>query len=268
MILRAVVAASVFAAASVAGFRVSAAGVADGLDGIDSIYTGYLTRVLERWRSRVAEVAPDDAGPVSITCIRTAGSERYVGMVQRQTIHAALGDVETVLDDIDHYKDLFPGTIDVHVVPGSERQEAGPPAPMRFDMAWLQRPPIFLMPDIRYEMSNRVEKTPARAVYRYKLLTGDKLTASDGFVVVEAIDGVTTAFTEYDFFDGHWGPIPTWLVWRESLKAAFQSDVAIRLKAEQPSLSYAKIASEAERLATWETERFERCFAERRPVLP
>ena len=176
--------------------------------------------------------------------------------------------VEEVLDDIGHYKDLFPGTIDVRVLAGSRRSVPGAPTASRFDTAWVQRPPISLMPDIRYEMAYLVEKAPARAVYRYKLRSGDKLTASDGLVVVEAIDSTTTEFTEYDFFDGHWGPLPTWLVWKESLKGAFASDVAIRLKAEQPAWSYLRIAAEADRLTSLESKRFDRCFADRRAVIP
>jgi len=255
------------AAASVASAQRSAS---DGPEGIDSVYTEYLTQVLKRWVPLRADMAPSsrEAGSVAMMCVATIGAERYVGMIQRQRIHATLSIVEDVLDEIDHYKDLFPGTIDVRVLTGSRRPVPGTPTATRFDTAWVQRPPIFLLPDIRYEMSNQVEKTPTRAVYRYKFRVGDKLIASDGFVVVEAIDAATTQFTEYDFFNGHWGPLPMWLVWRESLKAAFQSDVAIRLKAEQPTLSYARIAAEAERLASSESERFERCFADRQAVLP
>jgi hypothetical protein len=260
------VAALLFAVASAASAQCSAS---DGPDGIDSVYTEHLTQVLKRWAPLRADVTPAarEAGSVAITCVATIGSERYVGMIQRQRIQAALTMVEEVLDDIDHYKDLFPGTIDVRVVPGSLRLVPGTPPAARFDTAWVQRPPIFLMPDIHYEMANLVEKTPARAVYRYKLRLGDVLTASDGLIVVEAIDSTTTEFTEYDFFDGHWGLLPTWLVWRESLKGAFQSDVAIRLKAEQPAWDYLRIAAEAERLASLESKRFERCFADRRAVL-
>jgi hypothetical protein len=265
--MRRPIAALLFTVAAAASAQGSAS---DGLEGIDSVYTEYLTQVLKRWAPARTDVglATRAAGSVAITCVATLGSERYVGMIHRQRIEAKLEMVEEVLDDIDHYKDLFPGTIDVRVLPGSRRSVPGAPAVARFDTAWVQRPPIFLMPDIRYEMAYLVEKAPARAVYRYKLRFGDKLTASDGLVVVEAIDSTTTEFTEYDFFDGHWGPLPTWLVWRESLKAAFQSDIAIRSKAEQPAWNYLRIAAEAERLASLESKRFERCFADRRAVIP
>jgi hypothetical protein len=244
--------------------------VANGPEGIDSVYTGYLTQVLKRWVPfRVdAGAEPHDAAPVAITCIATVNADRYVGMIQRERIHAGMPVVENVLDDIDHYKDLFPGTVDVRVLAASRRLLAGTPTASLFDTAWIQQPPIPFLPEIRYEMSHLVEKTPMRTVYRYKLRRGDKLIASDGLVVLEAVDAQTTQFTEYDFFDGHWGLLPTSLVWKESLAAAFHSDVAIKLKAEQPAWSYARIAAEAKRMTVAESEGLERCFRERRALLP
>ena len=225
------------------------------LEGIESAYTEYLAQVLEHWAWAHAE-APE-AGPVAITCLATAHADGYIGMRQVANIHAPLSVVESVLDDIDHFKDLFPDTVDVHVLPGTQ---AGP----RFATAWVQRAPIFFMPDINYEMSHLVDKTtPERAVYRYKLRRGDRLIASDGLVVLEATGPATTQFTEYDFFNGHWDLIPTWIVWRESLRGAFHSDLAIKLKAENPTWSYARIAAEAKRLTSAQSDRLQRCFAER-----
>jgi hypothetical protein len=225
------------------------------LEGIDSAYTEYLTQVLEHWAPAHAE-APE-AGPVAITCLATANADGYVGMLQLAKIHAPLSVVEGVLDDVDHFKDLFPDTVDVHVVPDTQ-------AGARYATAWVQRAAIFFMPDISYEMSHLVDKTtPERVVYRYKLRRGDRLIASDGMVVLEATGPATTQFTEYDFFNGHWDLIPTWIVWRESLRGAFHSDLAIKLKAENPTWSYARIAAEAKRLTSAQSDRLQRCFAER-----
>ena len=236
--------------------------VADGPEGIDSGYSDYLSQVLKHWSP--AQSAASETLRVTMTCVATANADRYVGMIQQQTIDAPIAAVTEVLDDIDHYQDLFPGTVKVRIREGSLRVDAARPGSMLFATAWVQRAPIPFLPEIRFEMSHLVEKAPARVVYRYKLLRGDKLTASDGLVVLEAIGATRTRFTEYDFFDGHWGPLPTWLVWKESLKGAYHSDLAVRFKAEQPGWSYAHIAAEAERLTAAESERLERCFAERR----
>lgn len=236
--------------------------VADGPEGIDSVYSDYLAQVLKDWSP--AQVAASEPARLAITCVSTANADRYVGMIQQQSVEAPIAAVAEVLDDIDHYHDLFPGTVKVHVREGSLRADASRSGSMHFSTAWVQRAPIPFLPAIRFEMSHLVEKAPTRIVYRYKLLRGDKLIASDGLVVLEAIGANRTRFTEYDFFNGHWGPLPTWLVWKESLKGAYHSDLAVRFKAEQPTWSYARIAAESERLTAAESERLERCFAERR----
>jgi len=230
--------------------------VAEKFDGPDSVYSGRLVQVLQRWPGKHLD-APGP-GPVELTCIATAEQEKYVGMLQRATIRAPLSAVEAVLDDVAHYKDLFPNTVDVHVVPGSRRGN-------RYLTSWEQRIPVFFLPNVTYELAYVVDKTtPGRSVYRYKLGRGDQLVASDGMVILEATGPDTTQFTEYDFFHARPVPLPTQFVWRESLRGAFLSDVAIKLKAENPSWSYERIASQGELLIAPESERIERCFAERR----
>jgi hypothetical protein len=240
---------------STVSLAVSAQPLAENLDGHDSIYARWLVQVLKRWPSKSLYT---ESAPVNLTCIATANDEKYVGMLQRTTIHAGISAVQNVLDDVAHYKDLFPGTVDVHIVPGSQQGD-------RYVTAWEQRVPVFFLPNVTYELAYVVDKTaPARSVYRYKLHRGSNLTASDGMVVLEAIGPETTQFTEYDFFNAHWGPLPAAVVWRESLRSAFLSDVAIKLKAENQGWSYVRISSEAERLIASESEQIERCYTERR----
>jgi hypothetical protein len=228
----------------------------ENFDGLDSVYAGWLSHVLQHWSPK--EFGSESARPLTLTCIATANEDKYVGMLQRTTIRAGISVVEEILDDVAHYRDLFPGTVDVQVVPGSRYGN-------RFVTAWEQHVPVFFLPNVTYELAHQVDKTtPGRAVYRYKLRRGDKLTASDGMVVLDAVGPATTQFTEYDFFNARWGPLPAALVWRESLQGAFLSDVAIKLKAENPGWSYDRIASEGERLIAAEAERIEQCFSQRR----
>jgi hypothetical protein len=239
---------------------VAAQPVAEMLDGTDSVYSGKLVQVLQRWPGR--HVHAPGGGPVELTCLATAEQEKYVGMLQRTTIRAPISAVEAVLDDVAHYQDLFPDLVGVTVVPGSQRGN-------RYMTSWVQRIPLFFIPNVTYELAYVLDRTmPGRSVYRYKLGRADQLIASDGMVVLEAIGPGTTQFTEYDFFHARPVPIPTHIVWRESLRSAFLSDIAIKLKAENPGWSYKRIASEGERLVALESERIERCFAERQNVGP
>jgi hypothetical protein len=162
-----------------------------------------------------------------------------------------------VLDDLDHYKNLFPGTVDVRLVPGSK-------AAGRFATIWEQRVPVFFMPNVVYELSHVVDRSgPGRVVYRYKLRRGDRLKASDGMVVVESVGPRSTQFTEYGFFHPRSGPVPAAVVWRESVRGAFLANMAIKLKAENPDWSYARIGSEAERQLVSESAQVDRCLAGR-----
>jgi len=225
------------------------------LDGPQSVYTEWLAKVLKSWP--VKRSVLDSATPLELTCIGTPNEEKYIGMLQHTTISAHLSAVEKVLDDVAHYKDLFPGIVDVRVVPGSQDGK-------RFATAWEQRVPVPFLPNVTYELSHLVDKSsPGLVIYRYKLRRGDKMLASDGMVVLEALGPETTRFTEYDFFNAQWGVLPAAVVWRESLRGAFLSDVAIKLKAENPGWSYERVTSEAERLIAPESERITRCIKER-----
>ena len=235
-------------------FYASAPALADDPANVDSTYAIWLSRLSQRWSPPTPN--PESDRTVALTCIGTADHDRYVGILQRATIHAGIAAVEAVLDDIKHYKDLFPDTVDVHIVPGS--QHGG-----RYVTAWEQRAPISILPNVAYELEYSVDKIPTRAIYRYNLHRGAELIASDGLLVLDAVAYDITQFTEYDFFLAHWGPLPASVVWRESLSNAFLSDMAIALKAENPDWSYERIASEARRMMDFQSDRMDRCFADR-----
>lgn len=229
--------------------------VGERLDGPDSAYAESLQRILTSWPARRFQA--DAPRGVELTCIATPDEESYIGILRRTLIHASLSAVEEVLDDLGHYKDLFPGTVDVRVVPGSRSGS-------RFATSWEQRVPVPFLPNVKYELSHLVDKTiPGRAVYRYKLRHGELLKASDGMVVAESVGVRTTEFTEYGFFHPRSGPLPASVVWRESVRGAYLGNMAIKLKAENPDWTYERIATEAERRLASEAAHVDRCLAAR-----
>jgi len=231
-------------------------GLADEtLEGPDSVYTGWLADVLKRWPA--SRPASDGTGSLQLTCMSTAADEGYVGMLQQMAVEAPLSAVEKVLDDVPSYKDLFPGVVDVHVLPGSRNGH-------RYVTVWEQRVPVFFLPNETYELAYLVDKTiPGLRVYRYKLRRGGSMLASDGMVVLEALGLERTRFTEYDFFKAEWGPLPVSAVWRESLRGAFVSDMAIKLRAENPQWSVEGVATEAGQRFEAESGRMEQCYRQR-----
>ena len=247
------VAAVLFLATLAAGARGQSAG--ERLDGSDSFYAQSLDRILKAWPSR--PFFTDAMRGVELTCIATADVENYVGILRRTAIHAPISAVEDVLDDLEHYKNLFPRTVDVRVVPGSKSGN-------RFITVWEQRVPIPFMPNVVYELSHVVDKNSSgRIVYRYRLRRGDRLKASDGMVVLESVGPRSTQFTEYGFFHPSSGPVPASVVWSESVRGAFLGNMAIKLKAENPQWSYERIASEAERQLASEAAHVDQCLADR-----
>jgi hypothetical protein len=225
------------------------------LEGPDSVYTRWLADILMRWPA--SRPRSEGTETVQLTCVAATSDDGYVGMVQQMTVAAPLSAVEQVLDDVPRYKDLFPGVVDVHVLPGSLDGH-------RYVTVWEQRVPVFFLPNVIYELAHLVDKTtPDLHVYRYKLRRGGSMLASDGMVVLEALGSHGTRFTEYDFFNAQWGPLPASAVWRESLRGAFVSDMAIKLRAENPHWNVARVAAEASRHFESESERMEQCYRQR-----
>jgi hypothetical protein len=221
----------------------------------DSAYTEKLARILKRWPSARRDVGATDG--VELACIATADADAYVGTLRRARIKAPIASVEDVIDDVAHYKELFPDTVDVRVV---SRSSDG----ARFVTAWEQRVPVFFLPNVTYQLSHLVDKSmPGRGVYRYKLLRSDALAASDGLVVLESVGPGATQLTEYGFFNALPNPLPASAVWREGVRAALISVLALKLRAENPSWNYARIAIEAERIALGEAARLDQCLADR-----
>ena len=214
------------------------------LDGPRSRYTDALIETVKRWPVRDLIPPRKDKFPVGIQCYKTKGKETYIGIGQSMVIHAPLAAVDTVLADIDHYADLFPGYKDIHIV----SRDAN-----RLVTYWEQRVPVFFIPNVKYEMWYLIDHSrPARIVYRYQLKkAGHVVKESDGVIIIESLDKDTTSYTEFDFWDAEYGLLAAVgganRIWKDSVELLFRSDLAILLKAENPTWSYEKIREEAEK---------------------
>jgi hypothetical protein len=251
---RALVAAAAVAAA--AGVRADGPvhALDEDLGGPPSRYAGALLSAAQR---RELPVAPDAGpAPVALRCVATPGDGKYVGIVQWMDVGAPVDAVDAVIADVGHYRDLYPGVADAREVPGSRDGN-------RWVTAWEQRVPVFFIPNTRYQLTTLVSRSAARVVYRYRLARRGELTSSDGLIVLEAAGAGRTRFVEYDFFNARWGLVPERLVWRESLRGAFGSDVALKLRAEHPAWSFKRIGAEVERLGREAEGLIERCAAHR-----
>ena len=217
------------------------------LDGPQSVYTPYILGLIRGSISQEWNLALNRENAVELQCIETPNNPFYIGLKQNLIIYSSLSAVEAVLDDVGHYKDLFPDFEDVHVAAKDGN---------KWVVSWEQKIPVFFIPNIKYEVFYLVDKSlPGRRVYRYQFKGGDNLKYNDGVIVIENDPRGTsvspmTRYTEYDFYDADWGILKTVApgkIWKRSVGDIFLSDIAIKLKAENPDWSYEKIKEESEK---------------------
>jgi hypothetical protein len=216
-------------------------------------YAGFLDDLLARWPAAGASAGDQEPG-LALTCLETPGEARYVGARQELVIRAPLAAVAAALDDIPHYRDLYPDCVEVRVLEGDREGT-------HYVTGWERRVPLFFIPNTRFTLVHEIDRSTAdRVVYRYRLQGSGRLKQLDGVAVLEAIGTDVTRLVEYDFFDAHWGPLPASRVWRESLRGIFQADMSMKLRSENPAWSYPKIRAEVERLWELNTGLVERCL--------
>ncbi len=206
----------------------------------ESRYTSFILDLARRGPSKTDQSETLSGDSVTIQCLETLDNPDYIGLKQEMVIHAPLKAVEAVLDDFDHYKELFPGFKDVHVVDRDAN---------RITTYWEQKIPVFFIPNIKYELVYFLDKSkPSVRMYRYHLKEESKIKAVDGIIILEDKGPRNTYYTEYDFYDAHWGILKTIApkrIWKDTVEGIVLSDLAIKLKAENPTWSYDKVAEES-----------------------
>jgi hypothetical protein len=219
------------------------------LDGPQSEYTSQLLNLVKTWPVARefchAKTEPEEVQTMGIT---TPERPYYVGFQKCMIIHAPIEAVEAVKDDVEHYKDLFPGFKNVRVVSKEGNKTV---------LAWEREIPVVFV-NIQYQINYLVDKsTPGRAFYRYQFKGGDRIKFNDGIEVLEAQSDGTTLFTNFEFYEADYalGVLGIQVasaehVWQESLKGSYLSIFSIRLKAEHPDWSYDHIDKERQVLLT------------------
>ncbi len=217
------------------------------LDGPHSPYTDWTIKAATHWPPPWLSFAKIEGTPVQLELIETQGNEFYIGVQQLMWVNASLESVEAVLDNFKGYQEIFPDLDDVHVV-----SRAG----NTFVTFWEQHIPVFFVPNVKFEMNYVVEKSnPDRTIYRYQLKKGEHIKKNDGLIVIErdkAPDGkALTRYSEFDFYDADWGPLKTFApgrIWKDSVEGIYVSDLAVKLKAENPTWPNKKVKEESAKL--------------------
>jgi hypothetical protein len=182
--------------------------------------------------------------PIALACLKTAGNDGYVGLIQKQLILAPFEAVVRVVEDVSSYDRLFPGYKKISL----DKKEGN-----RWETTWEQIIPVPFIPNIRFRMIYFVsEPEPGIKMYRYTLMEPGQIKANDGLIVLEKKlenGKEVTLYTELDFIDANWGILKTFgyqRIWANCIRGIAQADIAIRLKAENPAWKDATVQKKAD----------------------
>lgn len=216
------------------------------LGGVHSDYTELVLQIAEHYPTPAVQIAkPDPQKPILLRCLETKDHPLYIGLEQMQWIDAPIDRVAQAVDDIDRYTEIFPGFAQIKITRRDQN---------KWETYWEQKIPVPLVPNVRYEMTYLIDRSsPARRIYRYQLKASKDLIASDGVIILERdpADSRRTRYTEYDFYDAHWGLAKTFgqdRLWRENVEGIALSDLGLRLKAENPDKNGEWIRTAARKL--------------------
>jgi carbon monoxide dehydrogenase subunit G len=232
--------------------------ISSDLGGIQSVYTPLVQQSVQSYLSPKNRKAANEFLDLKLKCFERPGNHLYIGVGQTQTIQAPLSKVKEVVDDVEHYVDLFPDYKKISVLTREGNS---------FVTDWEQIIPIPFVSNIRYQVNYVFEEIkPSTWAYRYQLKSSKDLIANDGVIFLEKITEGSTLFTEYDFWDAHWGLAKTFApskIWRDSVEGVAVSDLSIKLKSENPSWTYAQIQDQAKKMLS--RENIEKCVENKKP---
>ena len=227
---------------------------------VSSAYAATLDRLIRAPFADLWALSPggEDESRLRVVCFRSPQSESAVGAAQRMVLPVSIGRVREVLGRFDEYERIFRGYKHIRMI-----ERRGP----RWLSYWEQRIPIPLVSNVKYRMLYEVGPDGASPLfYRYRMSWSNTLKYSDGLIRIEADpkNKERTRYLELDFWDanlGIAGVIAPAKVVQESVEGIYQSDLAIRLRAENPDWPAERVLSESvKRIPDSDVER---CVRER-----
>ncbi len=215
--------------------------IGNDLGGVRSPYT----EVLRKWSMDATVLSSQMSNRTSefkISCYKTDSNPLYIGLKQEFRIEAPVDRVRELLDGFNHYTELFPDYKEIKVVERSAN---------RLTVDWEQIIPIPFVSNIRYRMLYEFGRSkPGTWIFRYQLKESKDLIFNDGIIYLEASGKDQTQYLGYDFMDAHWGIAKTFApgkIWKDSVEGIVISDLIVKLKSENPTLSYKEVQQQAKK---------------------
>ncbi|MBI1860704.1 MAG: SRPBCC family protein [Deltaproteobacteria bacterium] len=216
----------------------------EALEGPQSLHTDTILQLIKNWPAG-RNTCSGDPTLIQTTAIATPGRPYYVGFKKCMIVKAPLTAVEAVMDDMEHYEELFPGDKRVTILSTEGNKVI---------LGWERKIPIFFVPNVKYEITHLSKRTPTQRIYRTQLRKGDRLLFSDAVVFIETLDSKgTTLYNNYEFYEADYGigllgisAVGVDKAWQEGLKGSYLSLLSVRYKAENPDWDYHRIEKERE----------------------
>jgi hypothetical protein len=229
-----------------------------GWTGVHSPYTDFVTTFAAQWPHQAKDFTAITPA-LKLRCFSNPDAKYYIGLEQTMVVNAPLETVAATIDDMPAYTQLFPDLEKVEIR-GAVKDQI-----LTF---WEQHVPVFFVPNIKYEMIYTVRSTSTTKVYRYQLHEEGQIRTSDGVIALQKLTPTTTLYVEYDFTDADWGAVETFApgrIWKDSVKGIAITDIAIKVKSEQPDLAPKAAQEEAKAYADKEDKYIEACIEGRKP---
>ncbi len=195
---------------------------------------------------------------LSLECLSTPGNETYIGVVQRMVIAAPLEKVESILDEVGKYPEIFEDMI------RAERKQLKGDS---FTVVSEQKIGIPFVPnevnELRYEKS---KLKGGEIQYVYDLLSSKHLKFNDGLIRLGRISPQKTSYIELDFWDADWGIAKSFGVerlWKSNLGGVVQADLAVKLRAENPDWATSEVKKESLKRRDDFDKKIEQCVKSR-----
>jgi hypothetical protein len=204
------------------------------IDAPSGITTAH-SSLIAHWVGQLPQSVNPSREALALRCFETIQHSDVIGVAHALVIHASAARVTSILDDYDHYKDLFEDTVYVHTSP----------IPNGLRESWEQKAPAIFLPNTRFVVNTFIhDELPKRKIWHSRLVSSNQLLGNDVFVAVYPLDKDRSYYWEVDFINAKWGilsSIAMSSIWSGGISATAVSDLAIKFRAENPAWSYALV---------------------------
>lgn len=213
------------------------------------------TNLIARWVRQLPQTVNPSREGLALRCFDTIQHSDVIGVAHGLVIHATAASVIAVLDDYDHYKDLFEDTVYVHTSP----------IPNGLRESWEQKAPAVFLPNTRFVVNTFIhDDMPKRKIWHSRLVSSNQLLGNDVFVAVYPLDKDRSYYWEVDFINAKWGilsSIALSSIWSGGVSATAVSDLAIKYRAENPAWPYSLVREFAKKRV--DTRLVDQCVSHR-----